>query len=147
VCLSSGQQLAAIFMRIFLIHPFHIYLVLLMIEQTPAEILIQSAIKTVGKREFIKTVERIFRKEKKETIRQSTIPSQEIQCEARVKGERTGIKIGRFVQFEQARCHRPEIDSSTHLCAIHTNQSKKLGELPFGRVTEELNDNLRKTFI
>ena len=116
------------------------------LEQTPAEILILSAIKTVGKREFLKTVERIFRKEKKESVKQTKQILQKIQCEARVKGERTGIKIGRHVQFEQARCDREEIDYISHLCAIHTNQVNKLGELPFGRVTEELDETLSKTF-
>lgn len=117
-----------------------------MTEQTPAEILILSAIKTVGKREFLKTVQQLFRKDKKESIKQTKQAAQEVQCEARVKGERTGIKIGRHVQFEQARCPRAEIDTSSHLCAIHTNQVKKLGELPYGRVTEDLDETLSKTF-
>jgi hypothetical protein len=116
-------------------------------KSTPAEILINSVIKTVGKREFLKTVERMFRSSNKNQKKQQTKPSQEIQCEARVKGERTGIKIGRHVQFEQARCDRSEIDTSTHLCAIHTNQEKKFGDLPFGRVTQELSEELSKTFV
>jgi hypothetical protein len=118
--------------------------------QTPAEILINSAIKTVGKREFLKTVERIYDVsfgKVKQTPKVKASISQETQCEARVKGERTGMKIGRFVLFESQRCPRGEVDSSTHLCAIHTNQVNKLGGLPFGRSAEELNDNLRKTFV
>lgn len=119
-------------------------------QQTPAEILIQSVVKTVGKREFLKTVEKMFEnlKIKTKNRTQSEVKiSPETQCEARVKGERTGIKIGRFVQFEQERCNRAEIDSISHLCAIHTNQVKKLGSLPFGRSTEELSEELRKTFV
>lgn len=115
--------------------------------QTPAEILISSAIKSVGKREFLKTVERMFSILKNQKHKTPQTVSQEHQCEARVKGERTGMKIGRFVLFEQQRCPRAQIDTSSHLCAIHTNQVNKLGELPFGRTTEELNDDLRKTFV
>jgi hypothetical protein len=114
--------------------------------QTPAEILISSAVKTVGKREFLKTVERMFGKVKQSTKTKTTV-SQETQCEARVKGDRTGMKIGRHVIFESQRCPRGEVDSSTHLCAIHTNQVAKLGSLPFGRSAEELNDDLRKSFV
>lgn len=114
--------------------------------QTPAEILIGSVVKSVGKREFLKTVEKMFEKVKAPRVSVKEVSSDN-QCEARVKGQRTGVKIGRFVLFEEARCDRKEIDSSSHLCAIHTNQLKKIGDLHFGRFTEELSDELRKTFV
>ena len=114
--------------------------------QTPAEILISSAVKTVGKREFLKTVEKMFGKVKQQS-KQKLPVSQETQCQARVKGDRTGLKIGRHVLFESLRCDRAEVDSITHFCKIHSNQIAKLGELPYGRATQELSDELRKTFV
>lgn len=116
--------------------------------QTVAEILINSAVKTVGKRDFLKTVEKIFNyKTKTKTRTPKTPVTEETQCQARVKGERTGVKIGRHVLFEQARCDRKESNGFNHLCAVHNNQVEKFGSLPYGLVSEELNDDLRKTFV
>jgi predicted Holliday junction resolvase-like endonuclease len=110
--------------------------------QTPAVVLIMSAVKTVGKREFLKTVKSIFGT--KQTPRAVKETVAEEQCEARVKGERTGIKAGRYVLFDAVRCDRQQVDEK--LCAIHRNQVKKFGELLFGRVTEPLTDKLKKVF-
>ncbi len=116
--------------------------------QTPAEILISSAVKTVGKREFLKTVENIFGiPQKTSGSRTKKTVSQEHQCEARVKGERTGFKNGRFVLIEQARCDRKEVSTDSHLCAIHSNQVAKFGSLPHGRATEELTEELKNIFV
>ena len=112
-----------------------------------AEILINSAIKTVGKREFLKTVEKIFGSKQTKASRTKTSVNEGTQCQARVKGERTGLKIGRHVLFEQARCDRNETDTDTHLCAIHKNQIHKFQTLPYGLVSEDLTDELRKTFV
>ncbi len=109
-----------------------------------AEVLVQSAIKVVGKREFLKAVETICpAKKKSEKTFENNIP----QCEARVKGDRSDIKIGRHVLYESLRCARGEINTDSHLCKIHTNQVDKFGSLPFGRFTEELNDEQRKVFF
>jgi hypothetical protein len=116
--------------------------------QSPAEVLIMSAVKTVGKREFLKTVERIFQTNQRPTQakRQKTEVAVEEQCLARVKGDRTGIKVGRFVLFDAKRCPRHEVSTETHLCAIHTNQVAKLGELPFGSHNSPLTDDMKKVF-
>ena len=121
--------------------------------QTPAEILIRSAVQTVGKREFLKTVAAVFGshpaqsapKVRKPRTKQE-VPAEE-QCVARVKGARTGIKIGRFVLFESARCDRKQVNGSSHLCAIHTNQVKKSSVLPFGIASEPLTEEQAKTFV
>ena len=129
--------------------------------KTPAEILIRSAVHTVGKREFIKTVASLFgtKKDTASKVGGATTAAVtrkprtkhevpfELQCVARVKGARTGIKIGRFVLFESARCDRKEVDGSSHLCAIHTNQVKKTGALPFGKAADALTEEQQKTFV
>lgn len=121
--------------------------------KTPAEILISSVVRSVGKREFLKTVEKMFGNKTATKVGGARKPrtKQEVnaeeQCVARVKGGRTGIKIGRFVLFESARCDRKEVDGSTHLCAIHTNQTKKFGSLPFGVSSEPLTEEQAKTFV
>ena len=74
------------------------------------------------------------------------VPAEE-QCVARVKGVRTGIKIGRFVLFESSRCDRKQVDVGSHLCAIHTNQVKKMQALPFGIASEPLTEEQAKTFV
>ena len=103
-----------------------------------AEILIQSVIKSVGKREFLKTVDKMFGQTKKE--KQKKEVKQEYQCQARVKGERTGVKVGRHVLFESARCDRKEISSDTHLCKIHSKR------LHHGLFTQPLTEEQQKTF-
>ena len=116
--------------------------------QSPAEVLIMSAVKTVGKREFLKTVERLFQTTQKPTPaeRQKTEVSVEEQCLARVKGDRTGLKVGRFVLFDAKRCSRHEVNTESHLCAIHTNQVTKFGALPFGAHDSPLTDDMKKVF-
>jgi len=112
---------------------------------TVADILINSAVKTVGKREFLKTVEKLFgKKESDKEIRvKADVPADE-KCEARMKGERTGIKVGRYVLFDAVRCQRKGVDSN--LCAIHANQVGKFGELPLGLYKEPITDELKKVF-
>jgi hypothetical protein len=110
-----------------------------------AEILINSAVKTVGKREFLKTVEKLFEHKKleKEVRAKTHVPADE-KCVARMKGERTGIKVGRYVLFDAVRCDRKGIDSS--LCAIHANQVSKFGELPLGLYNDPITEELKKVF-
>jgi hypothetical protein len=115
---------------------------------TPAELLIGAAVKSVGKREFLKTVEKLYgiKKLVVEKVRhKSDVPAEE-QCVARCKGDRTGMKVGRYVLFDNLRCNRKEISSEEHLCAIHCNQLTKFGGLPLGKVTEPLSDELKKVF-
>jgi hypothetical protein len=113
---------------------------------TPAEILIQSVMKTIGKREFLKTVERLFptkaSKVRKAYVRREA-PTEENQCVARVKGERTG-KNGRRVQYLEAQCARHKFQED--LCKVHHNQVNKFGALPFGSVTEPLDKDLEGIF-
>jgi len=115
--------------------------------QTPAMVLITSAVKTVGKREFLKTVEQIFglkgAKDVKQPRKKTDVPADK-QCLARVKGERTGIKVGRYVLFEAVRCPRHEAED--HLCPIHCNQVKKFGKLMFGAHADTLTDEQKKVF-
>ena len=111
---------------------------------SPADILILSAVKTVGKREFLKTVERIFKTTEVKERHKKSVGDGE-QCEARVKGDRTGMKVGRYVLFDSCRCPRREVND-THLCAIHKNQLDKFGELNYGKYTEPLNDMQKKVF-
>jgi hypothetical protein len=116
---------------------------------TPAEILILSAVKSVGKREFLKTVDLLFNARKpvgeKQERKKSEVPADK-QCAARVKGDRTGLKAGRHVLFEATRCARHELASDNHLCPIHTNQTKKFGSLAYGKVDEALTDAQKKVF-
>lgn len=115
--------------------------------QTPAEVLVKSAVKTVGKREFLKTVERLFdTKQKTNSHRQKAEVSADVQCLARVKGDRTGLKVGRFVLFDAYRCPRHEVSLETHLCAIHANQVAKFGGLSFGTHESPLTEDMKKVF-
>lgn len=108
--------------------------------QTPAEVLITSAVKTVGKRDFLRTVNRLFGLDKDKKVRQKSEVSIENLCEARVKGDRTGLKVGRYVLFEPLRCNRREASTHTHLCPIHTNQVSKFGKLSLGRISDPIDD-------
>jgi len=108
--------------------------------QTPAEVLIMSAVKTVGKRNFLRTVNRLFDLGKDKKVRQKSEVSIENQCEARVKGDRTGVKVGRYVLFEPLRCDRREISTRTHLCHIHSNQIVKFSKLCLGRINDPIDD-------
>lgn len=116
------------------------------IAATPAEILIQSVMKTVGKREFLKTVESLFptkaSKARKAYVRR-TAPSQDNQCVARVKGARTG-KDGRRVQYAAEQCPRHKHEDG--LCKVHHNQMAKFGALTFGSVVEPLDEELEAIF-
>jgi hypothetical protein len=113
---------------------------------TPADILIQSVMKTIGKREFLKTVERLFptkvAKERKAYSRRP-LASDEEQCSARVKGDRTG-KNGRRVQYTVAQCTRHKNDGG--LCKVHQNQMTKFGALPYGLVTDPIDEDLEAIF-
>jgi len=118
-----------------------------MSNNTPAEVLILSAVKSVGKREFLKTFDRLFGNKNfnlRATKCKKEVVDVEKQCEARVKGERTGIKAGRFVLFEAARCQRHH--SAGGLCPIHNNQNTKFGALPLGRSQDPLTDGQKKVF-
>jgi len=109
-----------------------------------AEILIQATVKSVGKREFLKTVEKLYGEKKDKTQRSKTDVPADVKCIARVKGDRTGMKVGRYVIFDVARCDRKEIDG--HLCAIHSNQVAKFGELPYGAYNDPITEDLKKVF-
>lgn len=113
---------------------------------TPADILVQSVIKTTGKREFLKAVERLFptkaAKARKAYVRRDA-PSQENQCVARVKGARTG-KDGRRVQYTAEQCPRHKHEDG--LCKVHHNQMAKFGALTYGSVAEPLDEELEAIF-
>jgi len=115
-------------------------------QSPPAELLINAAVKMVGKREFLKAVEKLYgiKKVIVDKVRhKSEIPA-ESQCVARTKGDRTGMKVGRYVLFDHVRCGRGQV--SDGLCAIHCNQVTKFGELPLGKFTEPLTEELKKVF-
>ena len=114
-----------------------------------AEILIASAIKTVGKRVFLKTVEQMCKHQEKsaptgQRVKQA-VPA-DCMCIARKKGERTGIKAGKHVLYDAVRCERREVNSQTHLCAVHTNMLARKGALPFGLYSEPLTEETKKVF-
>lgn len=113
-----------------------------------AEILIASVIKSVGKRVFLKTVSKMFKNTEKTSTKErvkQVVPA-ECMCVARKKGERTGIKAGKHVLYDAVRCGRREVDSETHLCAVHTNVMIRKGSLPFGEHTDPLTDDMKKVF-
>lgn len=115
-------------------------------DNNPADVLILSAVKTLGKREFLKSVERLF---KSQPVREKQDKAEVVateQCIARVKGDRTGLKVGRYVIFDNCRCQRGEVSSESHLCAIHTNQVVKFGKLDYGKYSESLTDEQKKIF-
>lgn len=114
-----------------------------------AEILIGSVIKSVGKRVFLKTVEQMCKHQEKaapavQRVKQS-VPA-DCMCIARKKGDRTGIKAGKHVLYDAVRCERREVDSETHLCAVHTNMVARKGALPFGLYSEPLTEEMKKVF-
>ena len=113
-----------------------------------AEILIASVIKSVGKRVFLKTVSKMFKNTEKPATKErvkQVVPA-ECMCVARKKGERTGIKAGKHVLYDAVRCGRREVDSETHLCAVHTNVVSRKGSLSFGEHTDPLTDDMKKVF-
>jgi hypothetical protein len=111
-----------------------------------AELLINASVKMVGKREFLKAVEKLYgiKKSQTEKVRNKSEVPAELQCVARTKGDRTGMKVGRYVLFDNVRCARGEV--SDGLCAIHSNQVTKFGELRLGKFTEPLTEELKKVF-
>lgn len=127
-------------------------------ENTVAQVLIASAVKVVGKREFLKTVESMFgfsRKEKQSNIVQGKekkarkprtlkAVANENRCCARVKGEVSAV-VGKRHFFESAQCTRSHVDSSD-LCAIHRNQVDKFGSLPDGRMGETISEEQKERY-
>jgi hypothetical protein len=114
-----------------------------------AEILIASVIKSVGKRVFLKTVDKMFKNtervsQTKERVK-AVVPA-ECMCVARKKGERTGIKAGKHVLYDAVRCGRKEVSTENHLCAVHTNMLARKGTLPFGEYSDPLTDDMKKVF-
>jgi hypothetical protein len=113
-----------------------------------AKVLVDFVIKSVGKRHFLKAVEEILPAAKSTKVERKKNPvSNEVQCVARVKGARTGLKVGRHVLFESARCEKEEKDKETHLCAVHRNQVTKFGQTLWGLCTVPLTDEQRKVFV
>ncbi len=113
-----------------------------------SELLVNATVKLVGKREFLKTVEKLYgiKKSVVEKPRNKTdVPAGE-QCLARCKGDRTGVKAGRYVLFDNVRCARKEVNAEEHLCSIHCNQVTKFGSLPLGKYTEPVTEELKKVF-
>ena len=112
----------------------------------PAELLINAAVKMVGKREFLKAVEKLYgiKKAVVDKVRHKSEVPAESQCVARTKGDRTGMKVGRYVIFDNVRCARGQVSGS--LCAIHCNQVTKFSGLPLGKFTEPLTEQLKKVF-
>jgi hypothetical protein len=111
-----------------------------------AEVLINAAVKVVGKREVLKAVEKLYgmKNPSNKTQSKSDVPANE-RCVARCKGDRTGMKVGRYVLFDNARCVRKGADNS-QLCVIHSNQMEKFGSLRLGKFTEPLTEDLKKVF-
>ena len=111
-----------------------------------AELLIHAAVKSVGKREFLKTIEKMFgiKKNSCEKVRHKSNVPADSRCVARMKGDRTGMKVGRYVLFDNVRCDRKGINGE--LCAIHTNQMDKFGALHYGRHDEPITEELQKIF-
>jgi hypothetical protein len=118
---------------------------------TASELLVSSIIKMVGKREFLKTVERLFptksgqvKGERKVSTRRPP-PTEEQQCCAMVKGQRTGAKMGRNVLYFKAKCPRHK-SGEGDVCIIHKNHTEKYGALPFGLFTDPLSEDMKKVF-
>ena len=123
-------------------------------EKSIATVLIESAVRAVGKREFLKNVESIFGvtkttkvskvssvsvKEKKPRKQRTLkeVPEEERCCD-RVKGDISAV-VGKRYFYSSSRCTRKRIDGGT-LCAIHQNQLTKLGALPDGMFGEKLTE-------
>jgi hypothetical protein len=117
---------------------------------TASELLVSSVVKMVGKREFLKTVERLFPtkcsnvKVRKMSTRRPP-PTEEEQCCAMVKGARTGVKNGRNVLYYKAKCPRHK-NGDDGLCIIHQNRVAKYGILQFGLFSDPLSDDMKKVF-
>lgn len=110
------------------------------------ELIINAIVKMVGKREFLKTVEKLygFKKVPVDKVKNKSEVPAESRCVARTKGDRTGMKVGRYVIFDNTRCTREQV--SDGVCAVHYNQVTKFGELPLGKFTEPITEELKKVF-
>ncbi len=117
-----------------------------------AEILIASVIKSIGKRQFLKEVEKMSLTTSKSNANANANPRvklpvpAEVQCIARKKGDKTGIKAGKHVLYDSIRCPRKEASSDTHICVVHANMVKRMGSLPFGVHAEPLTEDCKKVF-
>jgi len=120
-----------------------------------AEILIASVIKSIGKRQFLKEAEKVSLTAGKSNANANgnananprvklPVPA-EIQCIARKKGDKTGIKAGKHVLYDSIRCPRKE-SSDTHLCVVHTNTVARKGSLLYGVHSEPLTEDCKKVF-
>jgi hypothetical protein len=116
------------------------------LKYTAAESLVECVIKSLGKKVFLKAVEKVcgnLKGSKRKTRSKHTIPA-EHQCCARIRGERTGIKAGKFVLYDNVKCAR-KLESQL-LCAIHENELKKKGQLKYGIFGESLTELQKKVF-
>ena len=87
-----------------------------------ADILIASVVKSIGKRDFLKTVEKMYTNRNQSPLKprvKVSVPA-DSQCLARKKGDRTGIKAGKHVLYDAVRCGRREVDD-THLSVSYTH--------------------------
>lgn len=134
-------------------------------ENTTAHVLIESAVRSVGKREFLKTIEKMFglsrtkskvvsdqpkkRGPKPGSVRKPRVieeVSSENRCCARVKGDIVNV-IGNRHLYASEQCTRSRLDAEGGLCAIHRNQVGKFGDLPDGRVNTPLTEQQQKKFV
>jgi len=113
---------------------------------TAAESLVECVIKSLGKKAFLKAVEKVcgdLKGSRRKTRTKHSVPA-ELQCCARIRGERTGIKAGKFVLYDNVKCARKL--ESQRLCAIHQNEITKKGELKYGIFGECLTELQKKVF-
>ena len=111
-----------------------------------AEILIASVLKSVGKREFLKTVNTMFnRKEKLATQRVPRVVPDEEMCVARKKGDPTGIKVGKHMLYHPVRCGRRCL-AGKKLCIVHNKVASQKGQLPLGIYSDPLTDDVKNIF-
>lgn len=108
---------------------------------TPEESLVDCVVRTLGKKVFLKAVEKICGSQRKPRTKRD-VPA-DLQCCARTRGEKTGIKVGKYSLYDLARCDRRMVSDS--LCAIHRNESKK-GALKLGLYDAPLTEDQKKVF-
>jgi len=108
---------------------------------TPEESLVDCVVRTLGKKVFLKAVEKVCGSQRKPRTKRD-VPA-DLQCCARTRGEKTGIKVGKYSLYYVGRCDRRIISDS--LCAIHTNERKK-GALKLGLYDAPLTEDQKKVF-
>ena len=108
------------------------------------ESLVTCVVDAIGKRSFLKIVNKLFGETTQRKARTKREVPADMCCMARIKGDKTGIKAGKYVLYDSKQCDRKILKDE--LCAIHSNHITKKGNLLYGKFNEALTDEQKKVF-